>query len=103
MGVAGAMFFPLSNMTGFLYLIGSVFSPMIAIQITDVFFLKKESTKKVVDKRNLLLWGAGFVIYRFLMKMDFALGSTILAMLLTGLLCVGADWFCRRKEDTARA
>lgn len=102
-GVAGAMFFPLSNMTGFLYLIGSVFSPMIAIQITDVFFLKKESTKKVVDKRNLLLWGAGFVIYRFLMKMDFALGSTVLAMLLTGLLCVGADWFCRRKEDTARA
>ncbi|MDY3121991.1 putative hydroxymethylpyrimidine transporter CytX [Suipraeoptans intestinalis] len=102
-GVAGAMFFPLSNMTGFLYLIGSVFSPMIAIQITDVFFLKKESTKKVVDKRNLLLWGAGFVIYRFLMKMDFALGSTVLAMLLTGLLCVGADWFCRRKADTARA
>ncbi|MDD7770301.1 putative hydroxymethylpyrimidine transporter CytX [Suipraeoptans intestinalis] len=102
-GVAGAMFFPLSNMTGFLYLIGSVFSPMIAIQITDVFFLKKESTKKVVDKRNLLLWGAGFVIYRFLMKMDFVLGSTVLAMLLTGLLCVGADWFCRRKADTARA
>ncbi|MSR94205.1 putative hydroxymethylpyrimidine transporter CytX [Clostridiaceae bacterium 68-1-5] len=102
-GVAGAMFFPLSNMTGFLYLIGSVFSPMIAIQITDVFFLKKESTKKAVDKRNLLLWGAGFVIYRFLMKMDFVLGSTVLAMLLTGLLCVGADWFCRRKADTARA
>lgn len=102
-GVAGAMFFPLSNMTGFLYLIGSIFSPMIAIQITDVFFLKKESTKKAVDKRNLLLWGAGFVIYRFLMKMDFVLGSTVLAMLLTGLLCVGADWFCRRKADTARA
>lgn len=102
-GVAGAMFFPLSNMTGFLYLIGSVFSPMIAIQITDVFLLKKEGTKKAVDKRNLLLWGAGFVIYRFLMKMDFALGSTVLAMLLTGLLCVGADWFCRRKADTARA
>ncbi len=102
-GVAGAMFFPLSNMTGFLYLIGSIFSPMIAIQITDVFFLKKESTKKAVDKRNLLLWGAGFVIYRFLMKMDFVLGSTVLAMLLTGLLCVGADWFCRRKADTERA
>lgn len=102
-GVAGAMFFPLSNMTGFLYLIGSVFSPMIAIQITDVFLLKKEGTKKAVDKRNLLLWGAGFVIYRFLMKMDFVLGSTVLAMLLTGLLCVGADWFCRRKADTARA
>lgn len=102
-GVAGAMFFPLSNMTGFLYLIGSIFSPMIAIQITDVFLLKKEGTKKAVDKRNLLLWGAGFVIYRFLMKMDFALGSTVLAMLLTGLLCVGVDWFCRRKEDTARA
>ena len=32
-GMAGAIFLPLSDITDFLYLIGSVFAPMIAIQI----------------------------------------------------------------------
>ena len=35
-GVAGAILFPMDDITGFLYLIGSVFAPMIAVQI-DVY------------------------------------------------------------------
>ena len=34
-GTIGAIVFPMDDITGFLYLIGSVFAPMIAIQIAD--------------------------------------------------------------------
>ena len=34
-GIAGAILFPMDDITNFLYLIGSVFAPMIAIQIAD--------------------------------------------------------------------
>ena len=37
-GTAAAMVYPMDNITDFLYLIGSVFAPMIAIQIADYFY-----------------------------------------------------------------
>lgn len=40
-GTIGAILFPMDDITEFLYLIGSVFAPMIAIQIADYFILKK--------------------------------------------------------------
>lgn len=36
-GTIAAVVYPMDNITGFLYLIGSVFAPMIAIQIADTF------------------------------------------------------------------
>ena len=42
-GAVGAMLFPMDDITGFLYLIGSVFAPMIAVQIADHFLLKPGS------------------------------------------------------------
>lgn len=41
LGTVGAIIFPMDNITDFLYLIGSVFAPMIAIQIADFFFNKR--------------------------------------------------------------
>ena len=40
-GILGAIFLPLYDITDFLYFIGSVFAPMIAIQIADFFILKE--------------------------------------------------------------
>ena len=40
-GTAAAILFPMDDITNFLYLIGSVFAPMIAIQITDFFLLRR--------------------------------------------------------------
>ena len=37
----------MDDITDFLYLIGSVFAPMIAVQIADVFILRKD--KKLTD------------------------------------------------------
>ena len=41
-GTIGAIVFPMDDITGFLYLIGSVFAPMIAIQIADYFILHRD-------------------------------------------------------------
>ena len=60
----------MENITDFLYLIGSVFAPMIAIQIADFFLLKKDHSGSAFDLCNLVIWVIGFVLYRFLMRLD---------------------------------
>ena len=89
-GTAGAILFPMDDITDFLYLIGSVFAPMIAIQIADHFILKRDRGGVGFDLRNLLIWAAGFVLYRILMNIDIPVGSTLPDMLITMLLCICA-------------
>lgn len=91
LGTMGALFCDLGNITDFLYFIGSVFAPMIAIQIADFFILKKDSISKSVDVGNIIVWLLGFVAYRLLMKVDCVVGSTIPAMVITVILCVVYD------------
>jgi len=88
LGTGLAIFTPIENMEGFLYLIGSVFAPMIAIQITDYFILKREAVKKSVDYTNLILWVFGFVIYRVFLKLDTPLGVTLPIMVITVVVCL---------------
>lgn len=76
-GTAAAVTFPMDNITGFLYLIGSVFAPMIAIQITDYFLLGKDCSRDAYCVRNLLIWLAGFILYRLLMQVDTPVGNTL--------------------------
>ena len=90
-GTISAILFPITDITDFLYLIGSVFAPMIAVQIADYFILKKDSSAGSVNLQNMLIWLIGFVIYRLLMNVDFILGSTLPAMVLTSLICVAVE------------
>lgn len=90
-GTLGAVVLPLGDITGFLYFIGSVFAPMVAILIADFFLLKRDRSGRAADGRNLLIWLAGFLLYRLLMGTDFLLGSTLPDMLLTVLLCLLTD------------
>ena len=76
-GTGAAATFPMDNITGFLYLIGSVFAPMIAIQITDYFLLGKDCSRDAYCVRNLLIWLAGFILYRLLMQVDTPVGNTL--------------------------
>ena len=82
-GTLGAIILPMDDITGFLYLIGSVFAPMIAIQIADFFILKISNDKKLFSIKNIIIWVTGFIIYRILMKFDIPIGSTIPSMLIT--------------------
>lgn len=98
-GTAGALLFPMDDITGFLYLIGSVFAPMIAIQIADFFLLKRDRFGVDFDVRNLVIWVIGFIAYRLLMGVELVVGCTLADMVLTILLCLLAErLFSRRSE-----
>lgn len=114
-GTLGAILFPITDITDFLYLIGSVFAPMIAIQIADFFLLDTEArkcmrawgsnsgawhdasapragiSKSTVNVRNMVIWVVGFIIYRWLMNVDIVVGNTLPDMVITIVICVAAD------------
>jgi len=96
-GTAGAIFLPLADITDFLYFIGSVFAPMIAIQIADFFILKQNTETSAFNLCNLMIWFAGFVAYRLLMRVDMIVGNTLPDMLITIILCVIVGRFNQRK------
>lgn len=85
-GTVGAILFPMDDITDFLYLIGSVFAPMIAVQIADHFLLRRPASGRDFDWPRLVLWAVGFLLYRLLMRVDLPLGNTLPDMLLTILL-----------------
>lgn len=87
---------PITQFESFLYLIGSVFAPMVAIQIVDYFILKKDSSASKFNWGNLALWLVGFVLYRVFLYLDTPIGNTVPVMLLTGLLCFAANKLFRR-------
>ena len=87
-GTAAAILFPIYDITDFLYLIGSVFAPMIAIMIADYFILKCDSSESGFNWKNLLLWLAGFLLYRFLLTLDIPVGNTLPDMVITIALCL---------------
>ncbi len=88
-GMIAAILYPMDNITGFLYLIGSIFAPMIAIQIADFFILKRrDHLGKSLDLVNMILWVVGFILYRCLMNVDLILGNTLPDMVITILLCI---------------
>nr|WP_296116399.1 putative hydroxymethylpyrimidine transporter CytX [uncultured Eubacterium sp.] len=87
-GTVGAILFSMDDITDFLYLIGSVFAPMIAIQIADFFLLHRDRRKNAFDWRNLIIWVIGFVLYRLLMRVDLPVGNTLPDMVITIVICV---------------
>ena len=97
-GTFGAIFLPLADITDFLYFIGSVFAPMIAIQIADFFILKQNTETSAFSIRNLMIWFVGFVVYRLLMRVDIIVGNTLPDMLITIALCVAVSKM-RRKDQ----
>lgn len=96
-GILGAILFPMDDITDFLYLIGSVFAPMIAIQIADHFLLKQDHFGQGFDGWNLGIWLVGFVAYRLLMNVDIVVGYTLVDMVLTMVLCLLAHSLRRSK------
>lgn len=100
-GTAAAILFPMDDITGFLYLIGSVFAPMIAIQITDFFLLRRGGASSRLDVCNAVVWVLGFALYRVLMTVDIPVGNTLPDMAATMLLCVIAHKLVPDKAKAA--
>lgn len=95
-GTICAMFLPLTDITEFLYFIGSVFAPMIAVQIADYYILKRTNEEKAFSIKNIIIWLVGFVIYRLLMKVDIVIGCTLADVLITVIICVVVGFIERK-------
>lgn len=87
-GIILATFISTSAFESFLYLIGSVFAPMIAILITDYFILHNDFSNEKVNKTNIIIWIIGFILYRIFMNIDTPLGYTFPVMLITSVLAI---------------
>ena len=99
-GTVAAMLYPMDNITNFLYLIGSVFAPMIAVQIADYFILKKaDAAEKEFQWTNLLIWLIGFIAYRLLMHVDTPVGNTLPDMAITIVLCLIVGKIASREKE----
>ncbi len=98
-GTIGAIFFPMTDITSFLYFIGSVFAPMIAVQLADFFVVKNDSSDKGFHIQNLIIWFIGFVLYRVLMKFDIIIGSSLPDMLITFLLVIAVNRVRNKKTN----
>ena len=79
-GSIGAIMFPMDNITDFLYLIGSVFAPMIAVIVANYFVLKQVDTAANFNWPNLVIWLGGFFLYRHFITLDTPLGATFPVM-----------------------
>lgn len=90
-GTVSAIFLQLADIADFLYFIGSVFAPMIAIQIADFFILKKNMETSAFSIQNLTVWLIGFIIYRLLMRVDIVVGNTLPDMAITIIICVAVS------------
>ena len=97
-GTLAAVLFPMDNITDFLYLIGSIFAPMIAILLADYFILKSDFSEKKLKVSRVVIWLIGFVLYRLLMLTDLITGCTIPDMFLTFLLTAGVGLIENRKK-----
>ncbi len=97
-GTLLAIFTQTNYFESFLYFIGSVFAPMIAVQIVDWFMFKNDSSDKGVNIINLVVWAVGFVLYRISMNFDIILGNTFPVMLITGIICFIANKVWRSKN-----
>lgn len=99
-GTALAIFAPVQNLEGFLYFIGSVFAPMIAIMIVDFFILKTDRSGAAFALPQLAVWLIGFALYRFSLTVDpLFCGNTLPVMLVTGVLA----YLAGRLVQTCRA
>ncbi len=99
-GTIAAIIYPMDNITDFLYLIGSVFAPMIAVQIADYFILKRANSEKTAFQwQHLIVWLVGFVIYRLLMSIDTPVGNTLPDMVITIILCLIVEKITERKKQ----
>lgn len=94
-GTALAVFTPVESYESYLYLISSVFGPMISIMTADFYILKKDCAVPALNARSFALWCAGFVLYRVFLALDPAIGSTLPTMALTVVMTCAAEYLMR--------
>ena len=85
-GTAAALVFPIDRYTEFLYVLGSVFSPLIAILLADYFLLKCDNRSRRADPTATISLAAGIAFYYLIKSLDIPVGFTLTTIAFTSAL-----------------
>lgn len=85
-GFAIAIFDPTSSYQDFLYLIGSFFTPMVGVLLTEYYILKQKDVRNMVSILNFIVYIIGFLLYRELLNVDIITGTTLPVVIIVGVL-----------------
>lgn len=83
LGTALALVFPIERYIDFLYLLGSVFAPIIAILLSDYFIRKVDMRDKAVDAVALASLALGMTFYHLIKGLDWPMGPTLATIAVT--------------------
>ncbi|HFC6017503.1 TPA: putative hydroxymethylpyrimidine transporter CytX [Neisseria meningitidis] len=103
-GTLLAVLLPVTEYENFLLLIGSVFAPMAAVLIADFFVLKRREEIEGFDFAGLVLWLAGFILYRFLLSSGWesSIGLTASVMSAVAIATVSVRLFFKKTQSLQR-
>ncbi|HGO8472680.1 TPA: putative hydroxymethylpyrimidine transporter CytX [Neisseria meningitidis] len=103
-GTLLAVLLPVTEYEKFLLLIGSVFAPMAAVLIADFFVLKRREEIEGFDFAGLVLWLAGFILYRFLLSSGWesSIGLTAPVMSAVAIATVSVRLFFKKTQSLQR-
>lgn len=93
LGTIIACLSPGSSYESFLYMIGSCFTPMVGILLTEYYILGQKDVSQSVSVVNFGVWLAGFILYRLVLGFTPPCGITLPVVLIVSLL----TWLVHKK------
>ena len=76
-GTIAAILYPMNDITDFLYLIGSVFAPMIAILLADYFINRQQVQTISAYLVRGLIWVVSVGLYHYMLHNESTIGATL--------------------------
>ncbi len=80
-GTIAAILYPMDDITDFLYLIGSVFAPMIAILLADYFINRQQVQTISAYLVRGLIWVVSVGLYHYMLHNESTIGATLPAFI----------------------
>lgn len=95
-----ALVFPMEQYEDFLFFIGAMFVPLFGVVLTDYFLIRKRqlNTEEIYKKDGeywfsrgfnvaaIVSWAIGFVVYKFIAEMKYAIGGSLPSLIAAGLV-----------------
>ena len=76
-GTIAAILYPMDDIIDFLYLIGSVFAPMIAILLADYFINRQQVQTLSAYLVRGLIWAVSVSLYHYMLHSESTIGATL--------------------------
>jgi len=96
LGTGLALVFPIDRYTDFLYILGSVFSPLVAVLLCDYFILKRDNRERRADLAATVSLLAGIGFYYIVKPFPIPVGPTLTTIAFTAVCHVSLRTVFRR-------